>query len=348
MELESGQRVLIACPGRSNSIQGINGLNRVNEIEARCVSGKTFVSTGRRFNFTTLACAYLPENVARRTNEYCYENGVRVEIGFLLNNEFLRTIDICRDDKTMMTFWSKYLLTTSINGYQSGFPRPDKWKTGDFYEKFDVEKNYKSSTQINMIAKQIGSTELASKYINSGSSHFLARGHLTAKADFVYGAAQTSTFWYMNAAPQWQTFNAGNWNTLEMSVRNFVARRKSDVEVYTGTYGHMTLKDVNGNDTPIYLYVNGSRKVFPVPKFYWKVIYDPASEKGTAFVGVNDPWAEEIDDEMFICNIITEKVKWINWKPKNIAKGVSYICTIDDLRESIPYIPYFEVSDVLL
>ncbi|XP_043289373.1 uncharacterized protein [Venturia canescens] len=348
VKLKAGQRVLIACPGKGNYIQGIKGLKNVNEIEASCLTGKIFGCAGLRFNFTTLACTYLPANVARRTNKPCYKNAVNIEIGFPLNKDFLHTIEICRDDETMMTYWSKYRLTASISGYQSGFPRPDKWQTGDFYNKFNVDKHFKASMQMNMIGKQIGSKDLASKYINFSTSRYLARGHLTAKADFVYGAAQTSTFWYVNAAPQWQTFNAGNWNTLEMSVRNFVARRKSDVDVYTGTFGHMTLRDVNGNDAPIYLYVNGTRKEFPVPEFYWKVIHDPVSKEATAFVGLNNPWAEKITEKMFICDNIADRIKWVNWSPKNIAKGISYVCDVDDLRKSIPYIPRFKVNDILV
>jgi hypothetical protein len=34
---------------------------------------------------------------------------------------------------------------------------------------------------------------------------------------------------------QWQTFNGGNWNTLEINVRNFVGRR-GDLIMYTGTW----------------------------------------------------------------------------------------------------------------
>ena len=47
------------------------------------------------------------------------------------------------------------------------------------------------------------------------STQFLARGHLAAKSDFVFATAQRATFFFTNAAPQWQPFNAGNWNFLE-------------------------------------------------------------------------------------------------------------------------------------
>lgn len=57
-----------------------------------------------------------------------------------------------------------------------------------------------------------------------------------AKADFLHGSAQMATFWYTNAAPQWQTFNGNNWNALENDARSLAARLGKDLDVYTGTY----------------------------------------------------------------------------------------------------------------
>ena len=45
-----------------------------------------------------------------------------------------------------------------------------------------------------------------------------------------------STFHYVNAAPQWSTFNGGNWNNMENGVRDFVVERNIDATVYTGKW----------------------------------------------------------------------------------------------------------------
>lgn len=59
---------------------------------------------------------------------------------------------------------------------------------------------------------------------------------MVAKGYFLHGAHQTATFWYLNAAPQWQTFNGKNWNSIETDARKFAGQIQTDLDVYTGTY----------------------------------------------------------------------------------------------------------------
>lgn len=75
-----------------------------------------------------------------------------------------------------------------------------------------VNTMYTEVSQKAAIAGYVGD-ELADKYVTT--SQFLARGHLAAKTDFIYATGQRATFYFINAAPQWQPFNAGNWNWLE-------------------------------------------------------------------------------------------------------------------------------------
>lgn len=60
------------------------------------------------------------------------------------------------------------------------------------------------------IGRILGSDKLASDIISNTTELYLARGHLTAKADYVFAALQMTTFYYINVAPQWQSFNNGN------------------------------------------------------------------------------------------------------------------------------------------
>ena len=341
------QRIILACPGKGNYLQGIYGLKQLSEIETVCVTGKIFITSSICFNFANVSCKFLPRHEARRTNKRCYKDATHVEIGFNLTKNFFRTIEVCRDDISMMTYWTKFKLTKNIGSSQLGFPRPRRWQAGNYYGKYKMDYLYKTKTQIGTIANLVGSQELANKYIKADKNLFMTKGHMTAKADFVYGIAQSSTFWFLNAAPQWQTFNGGNWNALEVDIRQFVAKRTSDLEVHTGVHGHMSLTDINGNKVPIYLYANGTERVIPVPLFYWKVIHDPVAKKATAFIGTNNPWAESITEDIIMCQNIAHKIKWLSWNPNNITKGISYACTVDDLRKAVPTVPLLTVTDIL-
>ena len=72
---------------------------------------------------------------------------------------------------------------------------------------------------------------------------------------------------------------------FENGVRDFVTDRKLDLVVYTGTHGVCELADIDGNMVDIYLY---SPDKLPVPRYYWKILYDPISDAGIAVVGINN------------------------------------------------------------
>ena len=77
----------------------------------------------------------------------------------------------------------------------------------------------------------------------------------------------------------------GNWMYFEIGVRDFAVARALDLVVYTGTHGVAQLEDVAGEMVDIFLYPPAR---LPVPRFYWKVLYDPVSDAGVAVVGVNN------------------------------------------------------------
>lgn len=105
-----------------------------------------------------------------------------------------------------------------------------------FQSGLDPTNLYRRATQRITFTTLLGSQQLAEQYIHLTNDYFLSKGHLVAKADFLHGAHQMATFWYINAAPQWQTFNGNNWNSLENDVRIFASRINKDLDCYTGTY----------------------------------------------------------------------------------------------------------------
>lgn len=181
---------------------------------------------------------------------------------------------------------------------------------------------------------------------------FLSRGHLAARTDFIYGIHQQASFYFLNAAPQWQTFNGGNWNILEEKLKSYIDRKNLNVEIYTGTYGVLQYKDVDGVSRQIFLSSKGDspkEQKIPVPKIYYKVVIDRNQRTGIAFIGVNDPYAseEEIQKNYIYCDNIIDKVSYIPWKD-NIRMGKMYACEIKEFSKYVKVLPKLPPIDHIL
>ncbi|CAL1686794.1 unnamed protein product [Lasius platythorax] len=343
LSIRADDFIYLACPGKDNYLKNRSWSN---EAKAVCVEDKVFDVNEARHNFSSLVCKSHPEHYAKHTGSLpCFDRHSPIEIGFNVSSTFIRTIELCRDDKTYTTYYTKFKMSKMIGSYQQGYPRPSKFLAGGFYPGINLDHLYKFETQLNTLARILNSTELAQERLKK-SVQFLSRGHMVAKADFIYGTLQRSTFWYLNTAPQWQSFNGGNWNSLEISVRRFAASRRLDLDVYTGVHGQMTMEDVRGKQQPVHLHAEGA--IVSAPKFYWKVIYDPLSKRGTAFVGLNDPFIKSVTDDVYLCTDISEKIKWLDWRPRDITAGVSYACSVADLRKTVLVMPKLDVIGILM
>lgn len=69
------------------------------------------------------------------------------------------------------------------------------------------------------VMKAVLGAKSATNYLDSKATKFLARGHLAPDADFALSPHQLATYYYVNAAPQWQSINAGNWLRTETNSR---------------------------------------------------------------------------------------------------------------------------------
>ncbi|CAB3363862.1 Hypothetical predicted protein [Cloeon dipterum] len=342
-----GGQVLFACPGGTLTGPG------TAEALLTCSGGSSFADeNGNTYTFGSLSCSRDPFHTARKVNGVsCEITGEYslIEIGFELSTGvFYPIIEICFNDATADSLYSKYTQTPAIGGYQSGYPRPG-FVQGEFYPGIvDVDYQYSRTGQTDAVAQAVGSASLAGQYIQSSGDYFLSRGHMTAKADFVYGSHHRATFWFLNVAPQWQTVNGGNWNNLEMSTRSFADTHPNDLTVYTGTHGVTTLPDVNGNEVPIYIaYDANGNGLLRVPAFYWRVVYDETTQQGVAFVGLNNPYIDSPGSDFYLCPDVCSQISWINWQPTNQVLGYAYCCEIGALAQYVEEIPSLTVSGLL-
>lgn len=166
--------------------------------------------------------------------------------------------------------------------------------------------------------------------------------------DFYYAAELNATFKYVNAAPQWQTFNGGNWEQIERDVREYANKNKVKLEVYTGTYGVATLpNEKTKQEVKLYLYTNQTTKAVPVPAMFWKAVYEPKSQKGIVLIGLNNPYERTVSKHI-ICEDVSSRINWLQWTRDSIAKGYSYACSIPNFRKFYHIFPHFAVSQLLL
>lgn len=85
---------------------------------------------------------------------------------------------------------------------------------------------YSKNSQVEAMKQLLGTDNTlpnGDMIIDSSSSgtNYFAKGHLSPDAAFIEGAEQDATYFYFNVAPQFQSFNNGNWKALEYATRDW-------------------------------------------------------------------------------------------------------------------------------
>ncbi|XP_018561279.1 uncharacterized protein LOC108903541 [Anoplophora glabripennis] len=345
--LASGESVELDCPGTANLLAG--DLTTREITNAKCRSGTTFDIAGNSVDIGTVLCSSRITSVARYTGASCWGNGREIEVGLQVRDgRWLQLLTSCFDDVARNVLYSRYILTKQIGNQITGGTSPT-WSEGTFYNLGVTLNNiYPIANHRVTINRQVGLPDGDFKYVQASGHHYIARGHLIARTDYMYNAQQMQTYHYINSAPQWQTFNGYNWFYFERNLRNYAANNFVDLEVYTGTYGISTLPhEVTGEDVELYFFVddNGNRAM-PIPELFWKVAYDPINKAGVAVLGINNPYQTDIERSI-ICDDIADKLTWLTFDRFWVQRGYMYACTIDDLRRFVPNIPRFDVRSIL-
>ncbi|CAG9765127.1 unnamed protein product [Ceutorhynchus assimilis] len=334
----------LVCPGSRINLG--SELTYTNITSATCVSGNFLnINNKTSVQWTQISCASEAKKTAKLTGRTCENNGKEVNIGFDVNNIFLTVMRICFDPKKQQALYSEANITAAVSQGSSA-ARPS-WTQGpsSIFNIKKVDQYYKIAKQRPTINKLLGLEPTSTKYIQSHSSYYLARGHLTAKADNFYDAQQDATFFLINAAPQWQTNNDGNWKSVEASVRDYAEANQVNIQEITGVYGVATLPhNSTQQEIELYLYNDGKQSFLPVPEFYWKLVYEPISQKGLVIIVQNNPYKTNWQP---ICEDIADKISWINWKRNEQKGGFGYVCTVDSFKKIVSYVPKLTVRGIL-
>ncbi|KOB76267.1 Alkaline nuclease [Operophtera brumata] len=347
--LDFGESMTLSCEGSGNLFHP-NQTREEITASITCAGGENFRNDNwlnAPARFSQFRCSMPPNYVSRRTEQTCFESNPIYEVGYIIQNEFYALYESCFNEETLNAVYSKYSQKPYNAMFQTRVDRPFFISNG-VYGHVPVDSLFSPKGQKAAVAQVVG--PLVDTYMTM--SEFLSRGHLAAKTDFVFAFGERATFHYVNCAPQWYGFNGGNWNTLEVDLRNHVHDVGYNTIIYTGTYGVTTLMTDYGHRANIYLYNDeNNNPVIPVPLYFYKVVYEPSTKRGIAFVGINNPYVTAVEArDLFFCRDLcrgNSDFHWLSWHPNNSSEGYTFCCTIPDFRGAVGHLPQFEVNGLL-
>ncbi|XP_050324965.1 uncharacterized protein LOC126756153 isoform X3 [Bactrocera neohumeralis] len=334
--IEENGKITLLCTGRNNKVLALNQ----NMVTLVCRNGN-FRYMGRKHALQDMKCDSVPTSQLwqRGTTRICAAGkGVFYEVGFSLGGNRHIILKICFNQDKQRTIYSRNLI--------NGFVRNDRAKTEcrpSFFKSEGVEGNlndlYKKSTQQTRFKALFGANQ---NFI--GETSFLARGHIAPVADFIFCYEQYATFYYANAAPEWQVVNAGNWKRVENAVRKIAFSQRSDLLVFTGTLGVLELRNpLTSLKTSIYL---GENQKIAVPKWFYKVVMHPRFAIDIVFITLNNPFDDEKEEFCNnICSQICNEHKLECSEFTDTNKGYTFCCELKDFWANAMGVgtPYYEL-----
>lgn len=346
IEMSASQEMELFCTNGFATPSGVTA----NLIRISCSSGTRVIFNGISHNFNEFTCRSWPTSVAQRrvTTTRCFNQSTIVDVGFQVENRFLRVFSACHNPRTEQNYFAEYQLTPASDGQERSVTRPG-WRQGDFYPGKNVDNLHTRATQTTTIGVILNSQSQADIFIEPPNSDiFLARGHMAAMTDFITANEQRSTFFFINTAPQWQRFNALNWLAVEMSTRRLASDRNIFLNVVTGTTGITHLPDVAGRQHEIFL--DFPARQVTVPMIFYKIIVNPADQSGVVFIGVNNPHLSlsEILQNYVLCTDVSDRINYVNWQRTDIRRGYSYACDVNDFLRRVPHVTGINVSRLLV
>nr|ABA12142.1 40 kDa salivary protein SP11 [Phlebotomus argentipes] len=252
------------------------------------------------------------------TREKCGKSGTLIEIGFQLpSKHFYSIYSSCFDRKSLSPLYTHHVLNGKGVKYRVKQPRKTFREGKGVYIGVNMDELYKG--QLERFRKLFGAKQqfvLSSKT----SQLFLSRGHLSPEADFTFGTEQHASEMYVNTAPQFQSFNAGNWLRVESRVRALANALQDDLHVFTGVLDVLQL---------------ANRKVFlgngvvPVPALFWKAVFHVKTSAAIVFVGANNPHAE--NGAPSVCKDVCTEAGFAENSFSNSTLGITICCALKNI-----------------
>uniref|UniRef100_A0A182RAL5 DNA/RNA non-specific endonuclease/pyrophosphatase/phosphodiesterase domain-containing protein n=1 Tax=Anopheles funestus TaxID=62324 RepID=A0A182RAL5_ANOFN len=326
-EWSRSEMVVVGCSPGKNTLS-----NTGSELaNISCIESQEFNIAGssKRTALSDISCSSAVSGVIQTLNKTCANgSGQLHDIGFKVKGApFIKYFKVCYNIATSSTIYSEHqILGKVINHAQINNNRP-AFKLGGMTSTVRLASVYTQRHQQERFATLLGSQEQANKYINSSS--YLAKGHLTPDGDAVLDSWAGATYFFINAAPEWQVVNAGNWLRVENAARKVAAQLNDTVDVYSGVYDILQLPGKNGRPVALSLGDDGSVEV---PKWLWKVIVHQPTGKGIVLITLNNPFTAGPET---LCEDICLRYGWHQKEFQDLRKGYTYCCRVSEAQKAI-------------
>jgi hypothetical protein len=210
LRLTEGERVTVSCLGTGNVMKV--SASQLNTMTCTSSSNLQLIN-GTQLPYAALGCLKANREILIDNPKSCANGqGTLIKNGYQFGNAFISLYDMCHDKDFAMNYLSvDTVYGRSATAGERKNRRPS-FSQDIYYPGLNVNQLYTRESQTNTIANILGSKELATLYIKPNSSqYFLSRGHLAPDGDFIDADSQRASYYFMNAAPQFQTLNGGNW-----------------------------------------------------------------------------------------------------------------------------------------
>ena len=211
INLSEGQQVTISCLGTGNYMQATS----LQLNPATCVAGSNLqLADGTQYFYSQIGCLKQNKEVLIEQGTCANGPGTFIRNGWQFGADFISLFDMCHDKNLALNYYTiNTVYGRSANADDKANSRPS-FSQSVYYPGLSVNTLYTQAEQTKTIAGIVGSDVLAGQYIVPNSEYYLSRGHMAPDADFIDAASQDASYYFMNAAPQFQTFNNGNWKYI--------------------------------------------------------------------------------------------------------------------------------------
>ncbi|XP_050076253.1 uncharacterized protein LOC126563651 [Anopheles maculipalpis] len=329
-EWRQAETIVVGCSPVKNTLTNTDS----DLATITCIQNQEFnlVESSKRIALGDISCSSAVSGVIQNSNKLCANGaGHLYDVGFNFKaNSLIKYFQVCYNATKSSTIYREHrILGKAINHAQINNNRP-AFKLGGVTSTVRLASVYTQRHQQERFSTLLGSSAQAAKYINSTS--YLAKGHLTPDGDAVLDSWAGATYFFINAAPEWQVVNGGNWLRVENAARKVSTQLDDTVHVFSGVYDILQLPDKNGNPVSLSL---GDDGTVEVPKWLWKVVVHYPSGKGIALISLNNPFAAKAET---LCEDICSRYGWHQKEFHDLRKGYTHCCSVPAAQKAIKLI----------